>query len=259
MAGDRDAVPPHGRVVRSRGAQIDGADHPVRPSGSSEVRRRAGIELLQQHQGQGPSGLGLEAQQQIVMNYLDGGKWTLVADFTEVESGKDDTNRPQLEKALRMCRVHRATLVISKLDRLSRDAAWLLGLEKQGYDFVIASAPNVNRLTIGVLALVAEQERRDISIRTKAALAMAKARGVKLGRPENLSRQDVGSVHGNQAKARKADARAADLLPVIEDIRAEGRTSLRQIARRLTERGIRTAWGRDWTATAVKNLMARVG
>ncbi len=206
---------------------------------------------------QGQSGLGLEAQQQIVMDYLNGGKWTLVADFTEIESGKDDTNRPQLEKALRMCRVHRATLVISKLDRLSRDAAWLLGLEKQGYDFVIASAPNVNRLTIGVLALVAEQERRDISIRTKAALAMAKARGVKLGRPENLSRQDVGSVRGNEAKARKADARAADLLPVIEDLRAEGRTSLRQIALGLTERGIRTAWGRSWTPTAVKNLVSR--
>jgi DNA invertase Pin-like site-specific DNA recombinase len=122
---------------------------------------------------------------------------------------------------------------------------------------VIASAPNVNRLTIGVLALVAEQERRDISIRTKVALAMAKARGVKLGRPENLSRQDVGSVRGNEAKVRKADARAADLLPVIEDIRAEGRTSLRQIARGLTERSIRTAWGHDWTATAVKNLLAR--
>jgi hypothetical protein len=88
-------------------------------------------------------------------------------------------------------------------------------------------------------------------------LAMAKARGVKLGRPENLSRQDVGSVRGNEAKARKADARAADLLPVIEDLRAEGRTSLRQIALGLTERGIRTAWGRSWTPTAVKNLVSR--
>jgi DNA invertase Pin-like site-specific DNA recombinase len=206
---------------------------------------------------QGQSGLGLEAQQQIVMDYLNGGRWKLVADFTEVESGKDAANRPQLDQALRMCRVHRATLVISKLDRLSRDASWLLGLEKQGYDFVIASAPNVNRLTIGVLALVAEQERRDISTRTKAALAMAKARGVKLGRPENLSRRDVGSMRGNEAKVLKADARAADLSPVIEDIRAEGRISLRQIAQGLTERGIRTATGRDWTATAVKNLLRR--
>jgi DNA invertase Pin-like site-specific DNA recombinase len=85
-----------------------------------------------------------------------------------------------------MCRVHRATLVISKLDRLSRDAAWLLGLEKQGYDFVMASSPNVNRLTIGILALVAEDERRAVSTPTKDALARAKARGAKLGNPVNL-------------------------------------------------------------------------
>jgi DNA invertase Pin-like site-specific DNA recombinase len=206
---------------------------------------------------QGVSGLGLEAQQTVVMDYLNGGRWKLVGSFTEVESGKDDANRPELAKALRMCRIHRATLVISKLDRLSRDAAWLLGLEKQGYDFVIASSPNVNRLTIGVLALVAEQERQDISTRTRAALAAAKARGVKLGNPANLSRQDVGAARGNAVMAAKADARAADLMPIIEDLRAEGRTSLRQLAAGLTERGIRTPMGRDWTATAVKNLLAR--
>jgi DNA invertase Pin-like site-specific DNA recombinase len=206
---------------------------------------------------QGQSGLGLEAQQQVVNEWLNGGNWQVVASFTEVESGKDDANRPELTKALQMCRVHRATLVISKLDRLSRDAAWLLGLEKQGYDFVIASSPNVNRLTIGILALVAEDERRAISIRTRDALARAKARGVTLGRPENLSRQDVGSVRGNAAKARKADARAADLMPLIEDLRAERCLSLRQLAAGLTERGIRTPLGRDWTATGIKNLLNR--
>jgi DNA invertase Pin-like site-specific DNA recombinase len=207
---------------------------------------------------QGQSGLRLEAQQQVVGDWLNGGNWQIVATFTEVESGKDDANRPQLAKALRMCRVHRATLVISKLDRLSRDAAWLLGLEKQGYDFVIASSPNVNRLTIGALALVAEDERRAISIRTKDALARAKARGVKLGNPTNLSRRDAGSVRGNTVKASKATARAVDLMPVIEDLRAEGRGSLRQLADGLTERGIRTPMGRRWTATAVKNLLNRV-
>jgi DNA invertase Pin-like site-specific DNA recombinase len=207
---------------------------------------------------QGQSGLGLEAQQQIVTDYLNGSKWALVASFIEVESGKDSANRPELAKAMHMCRVHDATLIISKLDRLSRDAAWLLGLERQGYDFVIASSPNVNRLTIGVLALVAEQERRDISTRTKAALAMAKARGVKLGNPANLSQRDVGSVRGNAARARKADARSADLMPVVQDIRAEGHTSLRQIAAGLTARGIRTPRGREWTATAVKNLVVRL-
>jgi DNA invertase Pin-like site-specific DNA recombinase len=207
---------------------------------------------------QGQSGLGLEGQQQVVGDWLNGGNWQIVASFTEVESGKDDANRPELAKAMRMCRVHCATLVISKLDRLSRDAAWLLGLEKQGYDFIIASSPNVNRLTIGVLALVAEDERRAISLRTKDALGSAKARGVKLGNPANLSRREVGSAHGNAAKARKATARAADLMPVIEDLRAEGRGSLRQLAAGLTERGIRTPMGRSWTATAVKNLLSRI-
>ena len=206
---------------------------------------------------QGQSGLGLEGQQQTVLNWLNGGNWNLIASFTEIESGKDDANRPELAKALRACRIHKATLAISRLDRLSRDAAWLLGLEKQGYDFVIASSPNVNRLTIGVLALVAEDERRVISARTKDALARAKARGVVLGRPENLSRQAVGSVRGNLAKRRKADARAVDLMPVIEELQSEGHVSLRQLAAALTERGIRTARGRQWTATAVKNLLDR--
>jgi DNA invertase Pin-like site-specific DNA recombinase len=206
---------------------------------------------------QGRSGLGLEAQQAVVMDYLNGGNWKLAASFTEIESGQDDANRPELAKALRMCRVHQATLVISRLDRLSRDAAWLLGLEKLGYDFVIASSPNVNRLTIGVLALVAEDERRAVSVRTKDALARAKARGAKLGNPGNLSRQDVGAVRGNAIKARKADERAADLMPIIDDLRAEGRTSLRQLAAGLIERGIRTPMGRTWTATAMKNLLKR--
>jgi DNA invertase Pin-like site-specific DNA recombinase len=145
-----------------------------------------------------------------------------------------------------------------KLDRLSRDAAWLLNLEKMGLAFVCADNPNVNRLTVGILALVAEDERRAISTRTKAALAAAKARGTKLGNPANLSRRDVGSVNGNAVKACKADARAADLMPVIQAIRGEGNTSLRQIAAGLTARGIKTPRGREWTATAVKNLVVRV-
>jgi DNA invertase Pin-like site-specific DNA recombinase len=207
---------------------------------------------------QGQSGLGLEAQQKTVLDYLNGGNWTVTASFVEIESGKDNTNRPELAKAMHMCRVHNATLVIAKLDRLSRDAAWLLNLEKMGLAFVCADNPNVNRLTIGVLALVAEDERRAISTRTKSALAAAKARGTKLGNPRNLSKRDVGSVRGNAAKARKADARAADLLPVVEDIRGEGNTSLRQIAAGLMARGIKTPRGRKWTATAVKNLVVRL-
>ena len=151
---------------------------------------------------QGQSGLGLEAQQQIVMDLPQRRQMDPGRRLHRVKSGKaTPTGRAREGVAHVPCPScdagHQQT------GRPCRDAAWLLGLEKQGDDFVIASAPNVNRLTIGVLALVAEQERRDISIRTKAALAMAKARGVKLGRPENLSRQDVGSVPGNEAKARR--------------------------------------------------------
>ena len=129
---------------------------------------------------QGKSGLGLEGQRAAVMAYLNGGSWNLAAEFTEVESGKNN-DRPELAKAMHMCRLTGATLVIAKLDRLSRDAHFLLGLEKAGVDFVAADMPAANRMTIGIMAVVADEERRMISARTKAALDAAKARGAKLG------------------------------------------------------------------------------
>src|SRR5258706_10612390 len=131
---------------------------------------------------QGRSGLGLEAQRNAVMDHLNGGKWRLVAEHTEVESGKR-TDRPELARAIGACRRHRATLIIAKLDRLSRDAHFLLGLQKAGVEFIAADMPTANRLTVGIMALVAEEERRLISKRTKEALAAAKRRGVKLGCP----------------------------------------------------------------------------
>ena len=126
----------------------------------------------------GKSGLGLEAQCDAVRTYLNGGQWSLAAEFTEVESGKKE-DRPELAKALPACRVYGAKLVIAKLDRLSLDAHFLLGLEKAGVDFVAADMPHANRLTVGIMAMVADEERRMISQRTKAALAAAKKRGVK--------------------------------------------------------------------------------
>src|SRR6478672_8687622 len=129
---------------------------------------------------QGQSGLGIEAQRAAVNVFLNGGQWTLLKEFVEVESGAK-SDRPQLNEALRMCRLYGAKLVIAKLDRLSRDAHFLLGLDKAGVDFLAADMPNANRLTVGILALVAEQERRMISERVKAALAQAKKRGVVLG------------------------------------------------------------------------------
>jgi len=137
---------------------------------------------------QGKSGLGLEAQRASVADYLNGGTWELIDEFVEIESG-GNAARPKLAEALALCRAHRATLVVAKLDRLARDAHFLLGLEKAGVDFVAADMPHANRLTVGIMAMVAEQERQFISDRTKAALAAAKARGVKLGgfRPRSLN------------------------------------------------------------------------
>src|ERR1041385_5272022 len=128
-------------------------------------------------QKQGRSGLGLEAQRQAVADFLNGGSWRLVEEFTEVESGKRD-DRPVLAKALAACRVHKATLVIAKLDRLARNVEFTARLMNSDVDFVACDFPQANRLTIHILAAVAEHEREAISARTKAALAAAKRRGV---------------------------------------------------------------------------------
>ena len=207
---------------------------------------------------QGRSGLGLEAQRAAVAGFLNGGQWELVAEFVEVETGKR-ADRPVLAQALAACRLHRAVLVIAKLDRLARDAHFLLGLEKAGVDFVAADMPHANRLTVGIMAMVADEERRMISARTKAALAAAKARGVRLGNPGNLKNRAAGSARGNAAKAAGADARAADILPVINGIRAAGVTSANGIARALNERSIPTARGGRWQAVQVQLVLVRGG
>jgi DNA invertase Pin-like site-specific DNA recombinase len=202
---------------------------------------------------QGASGLGLEAQRSAVQAYLNGGSWTLVNEFTEVESGKR-SDRPQLAAAMAACRIHGATLVIAKLDRLSRDAAFLLSLRDAGVDFIAADMPNANRLTVGIMACVAEAEREAISARTKAALAAAKERGRKLGGDRgNLS---AVCAEGNRvsacSRAAKAAARARDLAPIIAAIRQSGITSANGIARELNARGIRTARGGTWQAAQVQ-------
>src|SRR3954466_11391511 len=146
---------------------------------------------------QGASGLGLEAQREAVAGYLNGGNWQLAAEFTEVESGRKN-DRPELAKALAMCRRIGATLIIAKLDRLARNVAFVSNLMESGVEFVAADFPQANRLTIHILAAVAEHEREMISARTKAALAAAKARGTwvsKAGR--TVSR--LGNPNGARA------------------------------------------------------------
>ena len=212
---------------------------------------------------QGRSGLGLEAQRAAVATYLNGGNWKLVKEFTEVESGKR-SDRPQLQAALDACRMFGAKLVIAKLDRLSRDAHFLLGLEKAGVDFVAADMPNANRLTIGIMAMVAEEERRMVSARTTAALQAAKARGVKLGghradadgKPVTLTLDAI--AKGRETIAKRADAKAADIAPAIRELQAAGVTSLTGIASGLNDQGIPTPRGGQWQAVQVQRVLSRL-
>ena len=205
---------------------------------------------------QGRSGLGLEAQRKVVEDFLNGGRWDLIAEFVEVESGKRD-DRPKLTEALALCRLHNATLVIAKLDRLSRDAAFLLGPQKAGVRFVAADMPEANELVVGIMAVVAQAERKMISTRTKAALAAAKARGARLGKPENLRNQDAGRMHGRARRSAMAAERAADLRPIITNVQASGASSLRQIVTGLNRRGIPAARGGAWSAVQIRRVLER--
>jgi DNA invertase Pin-like site-specific DNA recombinase len=208
---------------------------------------------------QGISGLGLEAQREAVASYLNGGKWSLVQEVVEVESGKRN-DRPAIAEALRLCRLHRATLIIAKLDRLARNVHFISSLMESGVEFIAVDFPQANRLTVHILAAVAEHEASMISARTKAALGAAKARGVKLGGQRgSLDRMQEMARRGNGASAavRRAasDKRNEDLLPVIEDIRAAGAFTAQQIAGGLNERGITAARGGTWSAVQVRRIL----
>lgn len=206
---------------------------------------------------QGASGLGLEAQRKAVTDYLNGGRWALITEVVEVESGKRN-DRPKLAEALRLCRLHNATLVIAKLDRLSRDAAFLLNLQAAGVRFVAADMPEANEMVVGIMAVVAQAERKMISTRTKAALAAAKARGVKLGGDRGVTPPAGASARGGAATRAKAVTRAWDVAPIIEEVQAAGAVSLREIAAGLNARGIPTARGGEWSAVQVKRALERV-
>lgn len=208
---------------------------------------------------QGRSGLGLEAQEAAIAAFVASRNATVLASYTEVESGKRN-DRPQLAKALHHAKVTGATLAVAKLDRLGRNAAFLLALRDSGVRFICADQPDVNELTVGVLAVIAEDERRRISERTKAALAAAKARGKRLGNPNGaaaLRRAGKGNGAGIAAVRTQANAFAGDLMPVIADIRASGITSLEGIAAELNARAIQTRRGGLWHASSVRNLLLR--
>jgi len=209
---------------------------------------------------QGQSGLGLDAQQAACESFVKNRSGQIIEAFTEVESGKKN-DRPKLQRALHLAKVTGSTLLIAKLDRLSRNAAFLLALRDSGVEFVAADMPDASFLTVGLLAVFAQHEREAISARVKAALAAAKARGQKLGRPSSEEFDRVaaeGRKAGLKVIVQKAAERSALYAPIIDDVKAAGISSLSGIASELNKRGIKTPRGGSWYATSVKNVIDRL-
>jgi DNA invertase Pin-like site-specific DNA recombinase len=201
---------------------------------------------------QGKSGLGLEAQKAAVADRLNGGRWQIVGEFVEVESGKR-ASRPELDAALAACKKHKAKLIVAKLDRLSRNVAFLLKLIDAGVEVLFGDLPELNgamgKFVLITMANVAELEAGLISERTKAALKAAKARGVKLGR------------HGAEVLAGKyqeeARQRALQLEPIMREMQSKG-YSMRRMATELTKRKVKTPRGGAWHPQTVKMVMQRL-
>jgi DNA invertase Pin-like site-specific DNA recombinase len=216
---------------------------------------------------QGRSGLGLEAQQKAVREFVAGRAGVIIApEFVEVESGKKD-KRPELQRALKRCRVTGATLVVAKIDRLSRNAAFLMTLRDSGVDFVAADLPDANTMTVGIMATVAQYEREAISARTKAALAASQARrkakiaagdqdakllGGFRAKAADIRLYQASGVEAARAAAVKAAEERRDML---ESLAGDG-LSLNAIAARLNFESVTTSRGGKWTATAVKRTLA---
>jgi DNA invertase Pin-like site-specific DNA recombinase len=202
---------------------------------------------------QGRSGLGLEAQRTAVEDWLNGGRHTVLAEFIEIESGRR-SDRPKLAEALALCRRKKATLVIAKLDRLARNVAFIANLMESGVPFVAVDRPHAKPFELHIYAAMAEEEARQISARTKAALAAAKARGVVLGNP-NLADQRGRAIESNRGHA---DARAAKVAPMLLALQRDG-LSLNAIARELNQRGVPTiTGGTTWYAAGVSRVLERV-
>lgn len=203
---------------------------------------------------QGIDGLGMAAQEQAIKAY----NGNVIAKFIEVESGKKK-DRPELAKALEHCKLTGSTLIVAKLDRLSRNVYFIASLMEAKVDFVCCDFPEASPLTLHIMSAVAEHEAKAISIRTKAALAQAKARGVRLGNPNNLTAEGVsrGSIEGVKAIKEIAVRDAQRVLPTIQALQGKGK-SLRGIASELNTMSVKTPRGKQWTATAVKNALDRV-
>jgi DNA invertase Pin-like site-specific DNA recombinase len=206
----------------------------------------------------GRSGLGIEAQRDAVRRFAATEQCELVAEFVEIETGKGADaldRRPQLAAALSTARTRKCAVLVAKLDRLSRDVAFVAGLMAQRVPFIVAElGVDADPFMLHLYAALAEKERRLISERTKAALAARKARGAQLG---NRSNAAVALAQGRRVLASDADAFAANVLPIIDSLRAAGVTDLSGLALALNQRGVRTARGGRWHVSNVRNVIAR--
>ena len=211
---------------------------------------------------QGKSGLGLEAQRTAVENYLNGGKWKLINEFLEVESGRR-SDRPKLAEALAMCRAHRAALVVAKVDRLARSQSFLSRILEAGVEVRFCDLPQIEgptgRFLLQSMMAVAELEAGMISARTKAALAASKARGTQLGGFRGRAGTAADTAKARAARALKANAQARSIAPIIDRVDPDRTASLRSIARALNDEGVPTPSGEGtWTAATVARLRQRL-
>jgi DNA invertase Pin-like site-specific DNA recombinase len=201
-------------------------------------------------QKQGMFGLGMEAQQKAVQQYLAEQGSELIAEFVEVESGrKTDKQRPELAKALEACKKHKAVLVVAKLDRLARNVHFISGLMESKVKFLALDMPEANELTLHVMAAFAEHEAKRISERTKAALAVAKERGVKLGTAGAANLQP-----NIELRQQQAQAFAESLSGIFEGFKLRELTQ-RQMVAELNQLGIKTARGGSWSLVQVQRIL----
>jgi DNA invertase Pin-like site-specific DNA recombinase len=204
------------------------------------------------------SGLGIDAQREAVRRFTGAEGFNLIAEFVEAESGKGADaldRRPQLAAALAAARSRKCAVIVAKLDRLSRDVAFISGLMAQRVPFIVAElGADADPFMLHLYAALAEKERRLISERTRAALAQRKAQGARLGNPSNATHA---AALGRAVQSNDADRFAANVMPVVETIKASGVTSLAGIARALNARGMRSARGARWHVSTVANLLVR--
>ena len=213
--------------------------------------------------GQGKSGLGIEAQREALTRFAESQDATIVAEHVEVETGKGSDaldRRPQLAAALATAKRHKGAVAVAKLDRLSRDVAFISGLMAQRVPFIVAElGADADPFMLHLYAALAEKERSLISARTKAALAAAKARGTVLGGYRGTTVSADARELSKAARKAQADGRAADVAPIVAELRAAGAATLQAIADGLNARGITTARGATWSPVQVSRILTAIG